>query len=54
MWETSASECGLRLFQDADVAGDLTRCQRQGECCVFFGSHTFVPTSWTYKKETAV
>ena len=45
----------LGLFQDSDFAGDLedSKSTSGGTLCVF-GSHTFVPTSWMCKKQTAV
>ena len=43
------------LFQDSDFAGDLedSKSTSGGTLCIF-GSHTFVPTSWMCKKQTAV
>ena len=43
------------MFQDSDFAGDLedSKSTSGGTLCVF-GSHTFVPTSWMCKKQTAV
>ena len=51
----TAQQCGLGLFQDSDFAGDLedSKSTSGGTLCVV-GSHTFVPISWTCKKQTAV
>ena len=51
----TAKECRLGLFQDSDFAGDLedSKSTSGGTLCVF-GSHTFVPISWTCKKQTSV
>ena len=51
----TAKQCRLGLFQDSDFAGDLddSKSTSGGTLCVF-GSHTFVPTSWMCKKQTAV
>ena len=51
----TAKQCRLGLFQDSDFAGDLEdpKSTSGGTLCVF-GSHTFVPTSWMCKKQTAV
>ena len=45
----------LGLFQDSDFARDLEdlKSTSGGTFCIF-GSHTFVPTSWTCKKQTSV
>ena len=50
----TAKQCRLGLFQDSDIAGDLedSKFTSGGTVCVF-GSHTFVPTSWMCKKQTA-
>ena len=50
-----AKQCRLGLFQDSDFEGDFVDLKSTfgGTFCVF-GSHTFVPTSWMYKKQTAV
>ena len=52
---TTAKQCRLGLFQDSDFAGDLedSKSTSGGTLCVF-GSHTFVPISWTCKKQTSV
>ena len=51
----TASECRWGLVQDADFAGDLTDSKStSGSVSFIFGSHTFVPTSWTCKKRRAV
>ena len=51
----TAKKCRLGLFQDSDFAGDLedSKSTSEGILCIF-GSHTFVPTSWMCKKQTAV
>ena len=51
----TAKQCRLGLFQDSDFAGDLedSKSTSGGTLCVF-GSHTYVPTSWMCKKQTAV
>ena len=51
----TAKQCRLGLFQDSDFAGDLedSKSTSGGTLCIF-GSHTFVPTSWMCKKQTAV
>ena len=43
----TAKQCRQGLFQDSVFAGDLedSRSTSGGTVC-FFGSHTFVPTSW--------
>ena len=55
MWENTAKQCRLGLFQDSDFAGDLedSKSTSGGTLCIF-GSHTFVPISWMCKKQTAV
>ena len=51
----TAKQCRLGLFQDSDFAGGLedSKSTSGGTLCVF-GSHTYVPTSWMCKKQTAV
>ena len=51
----TAKQCRLGLFQDSDFAGDLedSKSTSGGTLCIF-GSHTFVPTSWMCKKQTAL
>ena len=51
----TAKQCRLGLFQDSDFAGDLedSKSTSGGTLCIF-GSHTFIPTSWMCKKQTAV
>ena len=51
----TATQCRLGLFQDSDFAGDLedSKSTSGGTLCIF-GSHSFVPTSWMCKKQTAV
>ena len=43
------------MFQDSDFAGDLedSKSTSGGTLCIF-GSHTFVPISWMWKKQTSV
>ena len=55
MWEATAKQCRLGLFQDSDFAGDLedSKSTSGGTSCVF-GCHTFVPISWMCKKQTSV
>ena len=51
----TAKQCRLGLFQDSDFAGDLEDSKStSGRTLCVFGSHTFVPISWTCKKQTAV
>ena len=51
----TAKQCRLGLFQDSDFAGDLedSKSTSGGTLCIY-GSHTFVPISWTCEKQTAV
>ena len=50
-----AQQCRLGLFQDSDFAGDLEGSKSaSGWVLCIFGSHTFVPISWTCKKQTSV
>ena len=51
----TSKQCRLGLFQDSDFAEDLedSKSTSGGTLCIF-GSHTFVPTSWMCKKQTAV
>ena len=51
----TAKQCRLGLFQDSDFAGDLedSKSTSGGTLCIF-GSHTFVPISWMFKKQIAV
>ena len=55
MWETLPKQYRLGLFQDSDFAGDLEDSESTsgGTLCIF-GSHTFVPISWMFKKQTSV
>ena len=55
MWETTAKQYRLGLFQDSDFAGDLedSKSTSGGTLCVF-GIHTFVPINWMCKKQTSV
>ena len=51
----TATQCRLGLFQDSDFAGDLEDSKFiSGGTLFVFGSHTFVPSSWMCKKQTAV
>ena len=54
-WENTAQHCRWGLFQDSDFAGDLqdSKSTSGGVLCIF-GSRTFVPISWMYKKQTSV
>ena len=47
--------CRTGLFQDSDFAKDLedSKSILGGVLCIF-GSHTFAPRSWMYKKQTSV
>ena len=51
----TAKQCRLGPLQDFDFAGDLedSKSTSGGTLCVL-GSHTFVPISWTCKKQTSV
>ena len=55
MWETLPNHADWDCFQDCDFAGDLedSKSTSGGTLC-FFGSHTFVPTSWMCKQQTSV
>ena len=46
---TKASDCKLGLFQEADVAGDLTdsKATYGGMLCIL-DDHTCVPISWAF------
>ena len=50
----TAKQCRLGLFEDSDFAGDLedSKSTPGGTLCVF-GSHTFVPISWMFQKQTS-
>ena len=51
----TAQQCRVGLFQDTDFAGDLEDSKSAaGRLLCIFGSHTFVPISWTCKKQTSV
>ena len=55
MWVILQNQCRLGLFQDSDFAGDVEESNStSGGTLCFFGSHTFVPTSWMCKQQTAV
>ena len=51
----TAQQCRPGLFQDSDFAGDSenSKSTSGGILCIF-GSRTFVPISWMYKKQTSV
>ena len=51
----TAQPCRIGLFQDSDFAGDLedSKPTSGGPLC-FFGSQTFISTSWMCKKQTLV
>ena len=51
----TSEQCRLGLFQDSDFAADLedSKSTSGGTLCVF-GSHTFVPISWMWRKQTSV
>ena len=55
MWKTQHNKCRMGLFPDSDFAGDLedSKSTSGGLLCMF-GSQTFVPASWTCKKQTSV
>ena len=55
MWVILQDNAGWDCFQDSDFAGDLedSKSTSGGTLC-FFGSHTFVPTSWMCKNQTSV
>ena len=50
----TAKQCRLGPFQDSDFARDLedSKSTSGGTLCIF-GCHTFVPISWTCKKQTS-
>ena len=54
MWEILLSNADWDCFKT--LRGRILKIQNPllGEHCAFFGSHTFVPTSWMCKKQTAV
>ena len=51
----TARQCRSGLFQDSDVAGDVedSKSTSGGLLCIS-GSQTFVPKSWTCKKQSSV
>ena len=51
----TAKQCRLGLFQDSDFGRDLedSKSTSGGSLCIL-GSLTFVPISWTRKKQTSV
>ena len=55
MWETQHSNVDWDYFKILTIAGDLedSKSTSGGILCIF-GSHTFVPTNWMYKKQTSV
>ena len=51
----AAADLRLRLFVDADFAGDRLDCKStSGGYLVLWGPNTFFPLSWICKKQTAV
>ena len=51
----TAKQCRLGMFQDSDFAGDLEDSKfSSGRTVCVFGSHTSVPKSWMFKKQTSV
>ena len=55
MWETQHNNADLDCFKTLILLATLrTQNQPQEVSCVFFGSHTFVPTSWMCKKQISV
>ena len=51
----TAKQCKLGLSQDSDFAGDLKDSKStSGRTLCVFGSQTFVPISWMFKKQTSV
>ena len=55
LWENTAQQCRLGLFQDSDFARNFedSKSTSGGLLCIF-GSHTFVSISWMWKKQTPV
>ena len=55
MWEILLSNADWDCFRESDFAGDLedSKSTSGGTLCIF-GSHTFVPTSWMCRTQTAV
>ena len=51
----NTEQCRLGLFQHSDFAGDLedSKSTSGAETLCVFGSHTFVPISWMYEKQTS-
>ena len=51
----TAQQFRLGLLEDSDFAGDVedSKSASGGILCIF-GSHTFVPISWMWKKQTSV
>ena len=55
MLGNTAQHCRLGLFQDSDFAGDFEGSKSTSRVILcIFGSHTFVPLSWMWKKQTSV
>ena len=51
----TGKQCRLGVIQHSDFAGDLEDSEStSGGTWWVFGSHTFVPISWIYKKQTSV
>ena len=55
MWEILLSNADWDCFRTLTLR-EILKIQNPHleEHCAFFGSHTFVPTSWMCKKQTAV
>ena len=55
MWETLPNNAGWDCFK-TPILPEILKTQNRSleEHCAFFGSHTFVPTSWMCKKQTSV
>ena len=55
MWENTAQQCRLGLFQETDFSADLEDSKStSGRILCIFGIHTFVPRSWMCKKQSSV
>ena len=56
MWENTAQQCRLGLFQDSDFAGDLenSKSTSGGLLCFFLESHVRANKLWMCKKQTSV
>ena len=55
MWETLPNDADWDCFK-TPILQEILRTQNllRVEHCAFFGSHTFLPTSWMCKKQTSV